>query len=412
MARNFSIGLAAGLTAMLSLALGVLGMATCAAAQQDKVLFSFNTSGGFPSYSGVIADASGNLYGTTVDGGAYGFYGTVFELTPSASGGWTQRVLHSFNNDGTDGYIPYGSLILDPSGNLYGTTTYGGTYGFGTVFKVTPIGGDWTETILHNFNHNGVDGAVPYSGLIFDAPGNLYGTTGEGGAYDSGTAFELIPSAGGQWTETILHSFIRNGSDGLYPTEGLIFDTSGNLYGTTTAGGAFNWGVLYRLTTTPTGKWTEKLVHNFGPADGIPNPGLVFDASGNLFGTGTIGSYGFGTVFELTPKAGGGFSEKIVHAFRNFGHDGIDPSAGPIMDASGNLYGTTQGGGAYGYGTVFELMPKADGGWSEKILHSLRKGQDGYLPYGVLAVDASGNLYGTTTAGGTYNDGIIFEVSP
>ena len=231
-----------------------LSMTTWAAAQwNEKVLHNFTNNGtdGFFPTSGLIFDAAGNLYGTTFNGGAYNRFGTVFELSPVPGGGWTETVLHSFNNDGTDGWTPTAGLIFDAAGNLYGTTGSGGAYHGGTVFELSPmLGGGWTETILHSFG-NGTDGAGPGGGsLIFDAAGNLYGTTTLGGTFNCpsdgggcGTVFELTPTVGGAWTETVLYNF-RRGSDGHLPYAGLIFDATGNLYGTTLAGGIYNCSIF------------------------------------------------------------------------------------------------------------------------------------------------------------------------
>jgi len=242
----------------------------------------------------------------------------VFELTPpsTAGGTWTKSILWSFGN-GTDGANVLTDLIFDSRGNLFGTTAGGGTYGGGTAFELTPAvnaGGPWTESILWSFG-NGTDGSGPVKGMTMDSSGNLYGTTEEGGAYinafEGGTVFELTPPAtiGGNWTELVLWSF-GNGTDGMRVDAGVIVDKGGNLYGTTLYGGA-----------------------NINPRTGL----------------------GFGTVFELTPPTtnGGNWTESILWS----AHDttGNEPEAGLIMDASGNLYGTTLGGGAAGKGTVFEI---------------------------------------------------------
>src|SRR5664280_3872238 len=310
-----------------------------------------------------------SLYGTTLEGGTY-YSGTVFELTPAAGGGWTEKVLHNFNENGTDGALPRAPLIFDAAGNLYGTTEYGGTYydsDLGTVFELTPAaGGGWTEKVLHNFGI-GRDGTDPLAGLIFDAAGNLYGTTEYGGTYydsDLGTVFELTPAAGGGWTEKVLHNFVI-GRDGTDPLAGLIFDAAGNLYGTTEYAGNYGAGTVFELTPTAGGGWTEKVLHNFNGTDGeFPYSSLIFDGAGNLYGTTSAGGtyssclsgYYCGTVFELTPAAGGGWTETVLHSFGN-GTDGYSPSAGLIFDAAGNLYGTTPHGGTYEGGTVFEVTP-------------------------------------------------------
>jgi uncharacterized repeat protein (TIGR03803 family) len=345
--------------------------------------------------------------------------GTVFELIHPASGKWKEKVLHRFS--ATDGANPYGGLIFGANGSLLGTTeNSGGVSRAGTVFELTRrADGSWAEKILHRFKLNTSDGDWPQAGLTFDASGNLFGTTYGGGSL--GTVFELTPKAGGGWAEKILHSFTNQGKDGYQPYADLVFDASGNLYGTTSAGGAYGSGAVFELTPKAGGGWTEKILHNFADngKDGYPSyADLVFDASGNLYGTTSAGgAYGFGAVFELTPKAGGGWTEKILHNFN--GKDGDGPIAGLIFDAAGNLYGTTVGGGGisseckFGCGTVFELTPKAGGGWTEKILHSFNpSGMGGAFPFGSLIFDASGNLLGTTYGGGAYGYGTVFEITP
>jgi uncharacterized repeat protein (TIGR03803 family) len=227
-------------------------------------------------------------------------------MMPKAGGGWTETVLHSFNNNGTDGYSPWGGLTIDALGNLYGTTAAGGAYNQGTIFELTPTAsGSWTETLLHSFNDNGTDGSRPYDTLIFDASGNLYGATELGGTYNHGAVFELTPKVGGGWTEKVLHSFDENGVDGYDPWAGLVLDAAGNLYGTTLGGGASSCGVVFKLTPASGGSWTEKIMHSFTsePTDGCaPRAGLTFDASGNIYGTTNAGgANGGGTVFEITP---------------------------------------------------------------------------------------------------------------
>ena len=429
--ERFSIGLRAALAIFTVTAL--VTSTGAATNWNEKVLHGFGDgTDGINPPADLIFDTAGNLYGTTYEGGDYN-YGTVFELTPTAGGGWTEKVLHSFNNNGTDGYYPLAGLIFDAAGNLYGTTWHGGTYnelGGGTVFELTPTaGGGWTETVLHSFG-NGADGIGPEAGLIFDAAKvNLYGTTAGGGSYSVGTVFELTPTAGGGWTETVLYSFNDNGTDGWESLAGLIFDAAGNLYGTTWAGGTYGGGTVFELT--PAGGWTEKVLHSFSwiGTDGFwPYAGLIIDAAGNLYGTtGAGGPSGWGMVFELTPTAGGGWTEKMLHSFPyDNGTDGSQPVAGLIFDAVGNLYGTTEYGGTYsncygGCGTVFELTPAAGGGWTETVLHSFN-GTDGREPAAGLIFDAAGNLYGTTYYGGTYGNcsvhnqpaacGTAFELTP
>ena len=299
----------------------------------------------------------------------------------------------------------------------------------GAVALEVVISGPTTEKKLHNFGINGTDGVYPQAGLIFDAAGNLYGTTADGGDYGVGTVFELTPNGSGGWTEKKLHNFGINSADGNSPSASLIFDAAGNLYGTTQYGGDFpcdllGCGTVFELTPDGSGGWTEKKLHNFGinEKDGIyPRAGLIFDGAGNLYGTTYQGgsgpcSSGCGTVFELTPTDDGGWTEKKLHSFGLNSKDGIYPFAGLVFDAAGNLYGTTYQGGDFtcgdsGCGTVFELT-RTGGRWLEKKLHNFGNGTDGANPYAGLTFDAAGNLYGTTAQGGDYNNGTVFELTP
>jgi uncharacterized repeat protein (TIGR03803 family) len=428
-----TIGLALG-WAIFVMAAVMTG--TRADAQTEKVLYSFDDlgKGGYLPQSGLVLDPSGNLYGTTTFGGDLTLCGgsgcgTVFELT-KGGGTWTMTVLHSFGG-GTDGAEPYAGLAFGASGNLYGTTEYGGSgtcsigsaAGCGTVFELSPkAGGGWTEKILHSFNDNGTDGYDPAGGVTLDATGDLYGTTIYGGAGGFGTVFKLSPTAEGNWTEAILHGF-TGGNDGRAPTASLIFDASGDLYGTTYGGGSYQWGTVFELTPAAGGKWKESVLHSFNDngSDGAgPFAGLIFDASGNLYSSTLYGgseacsnSDGCGTVFELSPKGSGEWTEKILQSFTTY------PYAGVIVDAAGNLYGTTYEGGlgpcggGGGCGTVFELSPEVGGGWTQRILHSFGVIEgDGAYTFAGLTFDSSGNLYGTTWAGGAHNYGAVFEVSP
>jgi uncharacterized repeat protein (TIGR03803 family) len=388
----------------------VLMSATLAVAQVE-VLHNFGQGNdGLSPWGSLTIDSSGNLYGTALSGGTYNA-GIVFELIPTVGGSWTETVLHEFGS-GTDGHDPRAGLVFDPAGNLYGTTNEGGHYQDGTVFKLSPtVGGGWTETVLHEFS--GTDGNGSHAGLILDAAGNLYGTTYSGGAYGFGEAFELMPQKGGAWTLKILHSF-GHGKDGAYCEAGLTFDAAGHLYGTTSNGGAYNQGTVFKLTSTA-GTWSEQVLHSFNPnsTDGYqPNAGLILDAAGDLFGTADEGGmYGYGAVFELLPRPGGLWAEKLLHHFTGAHSDGTLPYGGLIFDALGNLYGTTLFGGATvpGHGTVFELTPGAGGVWTHTTLTSFN-GSDGYLPYAGLVFDAAGNLYGTTSSGGAFQQGTAFEI--
>ena len=255
--------------------------------------------------------------------------------------------------------------------------------------------------------------------MIFDAAGNLYGMTQQGGmnscdGKNCGTVFELSPRQDGGWTETVLHDFNNNGRDGVNPQAGLIIDDAGNLYGTTYRGGIHNCRDGVRIVTQQGGSWTETVLHSFGHgSDGItPDANLTIDAAGNLYGTTYNGGiHGRGIAFELTPREGGGWTETVLHSFGN-GSDGANPYAGLIIDANGNLYGTTLAGGIHTAGTAFELSPRQGGGWTETILHSFGNGTDGNSPYAGLIFDAAGNLYGTTLEGGIHSYGVVFEITP
>ena len=329
--------------------------------------------------AGLIFDAAGNVYGTTARGGgsvSCGLgCGTVFRLTPNPDGTWTESVLHSFDEE-IDGESPFAGLIFDAVGNLYGTTAGGGGPARnGTVFKLTPNpDGSWTESVLHSFRlKRGADGAHPFGGLIFDAAGNLYGVTVAGGASTNcpssntgcGVVFKLTPNSNGSWTERVIHSFcsVPNCADGGGPIAGLIFDAAGNLYGTTQGGGSAGNGTVFKLTPNSDGSWTESVLHSFTGADGHnPFAGLIFDAAGNLYGTTNAGgastncSNGCGVVFKLTPNSDGTWTERVIHTFGSL--PAVFPDAGLVLDAAGNLYGTTLlcvlSGGC---GTVFKMTP-------------------------------------------------------
>jgi uncharacterized repeat protein (TIGR03803 family) len=322
---------------------------------------------------GLIFDSVGNLYGTTQTGGNFSSTcvsytcGTIFKLSPASDGSWTETILYKFlSQSTTDGFNPSAALVFDDAGNLYGTTTSGGTYSGGTVFKLTPSStGPWTESVLHNFGSIG-DGANLFGTLIFDKHGNLYGTTRIGGASYGGRVFELSPPANstGPWAETVLHDF-TGGNDGNSPVANLIFDDEGSLYGTGKMGGPYNAGVVFKLTQSG-GTWTETVLHNFvgGNGDGgFPVSGLIFDSAGNLYGTSLGGGiysgdcyFGCGILFRLTESSQGQWQERVLHRFTG-GIEGSQPVAPLLRDSLGNLYGTTSSDGAGAGGSVFEIRP-------------------------------------------------------
>jgi uncharacterized repeat protein (TIGR03803 family) len=365
--------------------------------------------------NGNLVLESGNLYGTTAFGGGVGYLGTLFELSPNGAGGWNETFWHSFNNSVTDAGEPLAGLISDPSGNLYGTSYQGGTYGQGTVFKFTPAG---AEQILYNFGNGNLDGAKPFGGLVFDASGNLYGTTEYGGYSARGTVYELTPQADGTWTEKILYTFHQTTDGPNSPGFSLAIDGSGNLYGVTTLGGPNGgYGTVFELSPQPGGGWTARtlhIFHNDGVDGYLPNSNVSMDASGNLYGTTNYGgSGGGGVVYQLMRKSNGAWGERIVHNFPKIGKSNGAYASGVIVGPSGNLYGTAIEGGPYGAGIAFELVARPGGGWAEKILHSfINDGHDAANPDGAMIFDASGNLYGTATGGGTYNRGAVFEIKP
>jgi uncharacterized repeat protein (TIGR03803 family) len=364
-------------------------------AQNYSVLYSFTggSDGGVP-VGGLIEDSAGNLYGTTWEGGASGD-GTIFKFYARRN----EAALYSFEG-GSDGQGPVAGLVEDAAGNLYGTTTAGGDFN-GTVFKIDTQG---NETVLYAFTGL-ADGRRPQAGLVLDAVDNLYGTTFAGGAANFGMVFRVDTSG----HETVLHSFTATGGDGAYPYAGLLRDAAGNLYGTTFGGGIYGYGTVFKVAAN--GDATT--LYSFtGAADGAgPIANVISDSAGNFYGTTYMGGsqsvicngyVGCGTVFRLTASG----TESVLYSFKG-AEDGANPAAGLIRDAEGNLCGTTQFGGAFGYGTVFSV----DRNGKETVLHSFAGSPDGEDPEAGL-VRKGGGLYGTTPLGGTYNSGTLFKLVP
>jgi hypothetical protein len=332
-------------------------------AWKETVLTEFTWfNGAFPQ-AGLVRDAAGNLYGTALDGGYLCSCGVVFELSPTSTGAWKQTVLHSFRA-GTGGFFPSSPLTLDAAGNLYGTATLGGSSSSGcncgVVFELSPTSsGKWNEKLLYTFT--GIDGAYPSSGVTLDAAGNLYGETSSGGPGAEGTVFKLSPTKSGPWAETILLSFSSNG----FPSGGVIFDPAGNLYGATQGMPVFtscspNCGSVFELAPNSDGTWTETVLYAFGgQGDGaFPLAGLVFDSGGNLYGTTSNwgDGYGLGTIFELMPTSSGSWNFVGLYGFKGPPHDGEAPASSLILDSAGNLYGTALGGPG-GLGIVYKITP-------------------------------------------------------
>jgi uncharacterized repeat protein (TIGR03803 family) len=417
---------------------GLVLTSAARAAAPERIVASFDGADGtLPT--GLSIDVAGNLWGVTAEGGTGDCTqekrvgcGTVFELTPT-SGGWEAKRIYSFQG-GSDGANPTGNLTFDTEGNVYGTTI-GGGLGYGTVYELSPQSVGYQEAVIYAFNdtatHN--DGIGPSAGLVLDGTGNLYGTTGSGGngcSLGCGTVYELSPASGG-WTESLLYNFKGSANDGWLPVAPVTLDSHGDLYGTTELGGTWSYGVVFELTPSSGGGWTESVLHSFQgnedhANDGAkPETGLTIDAAGNLYGVTLYGGnkscdnpVGCGVVYELSPASGSAWTETIIHAFH--GPDGYDPS-GLVMGAAGNLYGVTSYGGAYGFGTAFELTPSS-GGWSESMLHSFGNGKDGQGPGTPPVFDSAGNLYGTTMFGGAHvtlacgnaptGCGTVFQLEP
>jgi uncharacterized repeat protein (TIGR03803 family) len=346
---------------------------------------------------------------------------TIVALGVGPAWGSSEKVIYSFAGGSADGELPTSNLISDSAGNLYGTTTEGGNSSScgpfggescGVVFQLTPSNGNWTEKVIYSFG-GGADGGTPYSGLAMDASGNLYGTTFAGGASGQGTVFELTP-ANGTWTETVLHSF-TGGSDGAAPRAGLIL-RGNSLAGTTTLGGSGNGcvfgtpcGTVFGMSHTSKG-WIEKVLYTFtgGSDGGIPYGGLVVDNAGNLYGTTTQYGACCGTVFELTPGKGT-WTEKTLYSFTG-ASDGSYPEGTLILDPAGNLYGTTSTGGGSQVGTVFQLE-KTQNGWTLNTLHTFTGDPDGAVPEAGL-VRRGSSVFGTTYNGGTGSQCGLFGGTP
>lgn len=383
--------------------------------------------------TGLVADGSGNLYGTTeLGGGNYRCLhgcGTVFELSPPGNGSnsWTETVLYRFTGQ-SDGAVPIGRLIFDGQGNLYGTANTGGDFSSkacrnsggvvtacGVVFELSPPavnGGAWTETVLHSFV--GSDGSYPNAGLSFDESGNLYGTTTAGGtpcgAPGCGVVFELSPplQSGSEWTYAVIHEF-TGGSDGNLSFADLTLDASQNLYGTTCAGGdSGGGGVVFELSPPlqQGGDWTETTLFSF-PIPGCPHAGVVFDSASNLFGT-TSGGGGFGTVFELSPSSNGMWTETPVYSFQSLSAD--DPEGAPVFDGLGNIYGTLLGGTC---GALYRLIDH-EGVWKEAQYVFPNQQWQPCGPIGALIFGKRNALYGASVGGGACSNscGTVFGVLP
>jgi uncharacterized repeat protein (TIGR03803 family) len=387
------------LVAGIAAALFLGGLSQPSQSQTFKVIHSFTAKGddGGSPYGGPVLDHKGNLYGTTYTGGLYGA-GSVYELSPNGSG-WKYTSLHSFAG-GADGDGPGFGTLARHNGRLFGTTEGGAN--FGAAFRVGPCKTVCAEKIMRSFG-TGTDGAEPIGGVVFDEAGNFYGTTLLGGATGNGAVYEVTPSG-----ESVIYSF-AGGDDATNVVAAPTLDSHGNLYGTSSFGGTNGVGAVYELSPSESG-WTETILYNFqGLSDGQnPVGGVILDEAGNIYG-GTFdgGINGGGTVYELSPS-GGTWTINILYSFVG-GYGG--PYNKLAFDTKGNLYGATEGEGANGLGLVFKLTP-SNGNWEFTDLYDFPGGNKGGQPYGGVAVDKQGNIFGTADLGGKDNQGVVFEITP
>jgi uncharacterized repeat protein (TIGR03803 family) len=385
---------------------------TTAAATTTDVIFSFEEDEGEYADTDLETDSLGNIYGTTVLGGDFGS-GTVFQLSPTPNG-WVHTVLYSFTG-GADGGEPYKGVTLDRDGNLYGTAVTGGSGncegGCGVIYKLTNTKGSWTQKVVHAFT-GGDDGSGPGSRVTVDRVGNIYGMTPTGGAYGLGTIYQIRPLSTGAATFKVIHTF-TGGTDGSNGSAGRMILRDGRLYGAATTGGSNGSGVVFELTPMAFGKWDFKTIYTFQgqPDASFPYGALLFDPSGNIYGTTYYGgANGIGAVYKLSPQPVGEWTEDVIYSFQQ-GTDGNSPISNLVFDKTGNLYGTTSEGGL-GSGTIFKLSPVGGGNWTETVVHAFEGPPDGGFAYNGMVVDIFGNFYGATVHGGENNDGSVYKFTP
>jgi len=402
--------------ALMMTAAAILCTATSGeAAVKETTLYSFTggNDGSFP-HAGVIGDGKGNLYGVTSSGGA-NHSGVIFELRPPAEGetAWTQTTLYTFTG-GNDGANPQAALMMDAKGNLYGTTYSGGASGNGVVFKLARLKhkDTWTYRTLWSFT-GGNDGGVPVGSLTMDSAGNLYGSTTQGGTGVVGTVFELSPN-GKKWSESVLYNFTGN-NDGGEPMGNVLLGKDGNLYGTTAGYGEFNYGVVYKLTAQGGGNWGFSVLHAFaGGSDGeVPRDGLIQDANGTLYGATAGFAESYGNVFQMNTD---GSNYNVIYSIiGGQGFTGNGPWQTVSMGTDGTIYGTTYADGASSFGEVFQLTPEAGNSWTPKVLYTFPGGAGGQYSYSKVWLDKLGRLYGTTygVAGqGGFFPGTVWRIKP
>ena len=400
---------------VLTLSAAVLVLACAAwAAGTPQIIYNF-AGGNDGEYidSDLVIDGAGNLYGTSVQGGNFAS-GTVFQLTPSASG-WTHTVLYSFTG-GADGGEPYKGVTLDHQGNLYGTTVAGGggpcDGGCGVAYKLTNSGAVWSQTVMHTFT-GGPDGSGPGTGLTLGPGRTLYGMTPTGGANGQGVVFQLAPLQNGGWKLNVIHAF-TGGADGAGGSAGRLLRHKGSLYGVTTVGGANGKGVVFKLTPDP-GGWQFTTLYAFKgqPDAGFPYGALALDHQHNLYGTTYYdGSNNLGSVYQLALQPDGTWKERVLYSFKG-GKDGSGSISNVVFGKTGALYGTTSAGGAScDCGVIFKLTPGVNGIWTESVTYRFKGAPDGAFAYNGMVGDSAGNFYGTTVHGGTTDDGIIYKFTP
>jgi len=385
-----------------------------ATAASGSVIHTFQGSSG-QNPLGLAVDSNGNLFGTTLTPSNQE---VVYELSPLPGGDWSYQILYEFSDSGANG----AALLPDEAGNLFGVTYSGGAHNLGRVFELSPGTGDaWTLNTLYDFGAYPTDGANPSAGLTFDASGDLYGTTMKGGSAGQGTVFELAPDGMGGWSEELLYQF-QGKPDGAWPSSPLTFDASGNILGTTNGGGSgsavqcifnqFNGcGTVFELTPSA-GGWSEAVLHNFDGGDGQwPITGVTLDSAGNLFGTTIAGGAGSrcmagcGVAYGLTAQ---GLIFNVLNTFNGKNGAGFTPSSGLIL-TRGNYYGTTDSGGIHGGGTAYRIM-RTDSGFHTTVLYNFTGGKDGASPKS-LVLNSAGDFYGVTFYGGNaqLGDGTVFE---
>jgi uncharacterized repeat protein (TIGR03803 family) len=411
--------LAVGRGLLLSVVSMMFGSASFlpASAQTSTTLHTFTGSpDGEHPFGGLVGDAKGNFYGTTQAGGTTG-NGTIFELSPPATGGgdWTETVIWNFAG-GMGGGTPSYQLVMDVKGNLYGEVQSGGNAfcSCGGVFVLVPpkpSGGNWSERIIYAPAAGGGISAsdVFYGGLILDSSGAVYGTEFDGGVNSEGLAFKIAPLAGGGFRETTLSNFGPTATDAMQPWGPLTLDSSGNLYGLSLLGGASGNGTAYKLTPPAggSGTWSNTVLYSFPGGSGgcQPEGNLILDKAGKLYGQTTScgGTANRGVIFRLTPPAGSGsWTESVLHTFSSTDGGGLYPSLS--LNAKANIfYGTS-----FYAGVVFELKPPAGGSrtWIEAVIATAT------FPLGPLVWNENGKLYGTAYVGGGSDFGTAFSIVP